>query len=179
MPGLQLSFVDIGKFVGVFEALDKALAKGFTTAKKAIRGLKLARFGLLVLSLLLLGLMVAIFLYPEISPYVQMGFIFLLGIIPFMAIRAGLGKPLKAKSLMRIIDQGHKRTSKELAIRLAVRKLHEESIATEELLVDTALNEGRKAINKYRRRAELVRKRIEEMEQELHESDDESPKETS
>jgi len=68
--------------------------------------------------------------------------------------------PLKAKSIVRLIDQGYPDNARELAIRLAVQKLHDESIRTEELLVETAWNEGKKAYRKYKDRAIALKEEL-------------------
>lgn len=72
--------------------------------------------------------------------------------------------PLQAKSVVRLIDQGYPANVKELAIRAAARKLHEESIETEELLVETAWNETKKAYRKYMARADSLRDELDEEE---------------
>jgi cytochrome c biogenesis protein CcdA len=69
-------------------------------------------------------------------------------IIPLIAFAFLVSLPLKAKSIVRLIDMGYPANARELAIRFVARKLHEESIATEELLWDTAVNEGKKFVRK-------------------------------
>ena len=61
--------------------------------------------------------------------------------------------PLRAKSVIRLIDKGYPANARELAIRVAARKLRDQSIETEELLVETAINEGRKVIDRAKARA--------------------------
>ncbi len=80
--------------------------------------------------------------------------------VPLIGIFILLGLPLKAKSVLRLIDQGYPANAREFAIRAAARKLHEQSIETEELLVDTAINESKKALKKYRARAERLREQL-------------------
>jgi len=69
-------------------------------------------------------------------------------LVPLVAFAVLVGLPLKAKSVVRLVDQGYPENARELAIRVLARKLHEESIATEELLVETAWNETRKAMRR-------------------------------
>jgi len=68
-----------------------------------------------------------------------------------------ISTPLQARSIVRLIDQGYPGNVRELAIRAAARKLHEESIETEELLVETAWNEGKKAYRRFQERADKLR----------------------
>jgi hypothetical protein len=75
-------------------------------------------------------------------------------IVPLVALAVLVTLPLRATSVVRLVDMGYPANARELAIRILARKLHEESIETEELLVDTALNEARKVM----RRAEERRR---------------------
>jgi Na+/phosphate symporter len=87
-------------------------------------------------------------------------------VIPLVILLALVALPLKAKSVVRLIDMGYPANTKEMAIRVAARKLHEQSIESEELLVQTALNESRKLLRKYRERAERLKQELEEAERE-------------
>jgi hypothetical protein len=74
-------------------------------------------------------------------------------VIPLVALLAMATLPLRAKSVIRLIDKGYPENARELAIRVAARKLRDQSIETEELLVETAVNEGRKMLARARARA--------------------------
>jgi hypothetical protein len=65
-----------------------------------------------------------------------------------------VGLPLKAHGVIRLIERGYPGNAREVAIRLAARKLRDESIETEELLVETALNEARKVLRRIRHEPE-------------------------
>mgnify|MGYP001618283241 CR=1 FL=1 len=108
-----------------------------------VRTLRIVRFFLVVGILAVLASAVVGLLWPRWFPVAYaIGTIFL--VIPLIALTALVAAPLRARSVVRLIDQGYPGNAKELAIRAVARKLHDESIETEELLVDTALNEGRK-----------------------------------
>ena len=69
-------------------------------------------------------------------------------VIPLVGLLVLAYLPLRAKSVIRLIDKGYPANAKELAIRVAARKLHDQSIETEELLVETAINEGKKVLRR-------------------------------
>ncbi|MFO1533097.1 MAG: hypothetical protein ABR562_05285 [Thermoplasmatota archaeon] len=79
-------------------------------------------------------------------------------VVPLAILVILVGLPLRARSVTRLIDMGYPANARELAIRVFARKLRDESIETEELLVETALNEGRKVM----RRMEEARRRAAE-----------------
>ena len=77
-------------------------------------------------------------------------------IVPLAALAVLVGLPLRARSVTRLIDMGYPANFKELMIRVMARKLRDESIETEELLVETAVNEAKKVMRRMdesRRRA--------------------------
>lgn len=74
-------------------------------------------------------------------------------VLPLVALLLLVYLPLRAKSVVRLIDKGYPANAKELAIRVAARKLHDQSIETEQLLVETALNEGRKIMERAKAKA--------------------------
>lgn len=74
-------------------------------------------------------------------------------VIPLVALLMLVYLPLRAKSVIRLIDEGYPSNARELAIRVAARKLRDQSIETEELLVETAVNEGRKLMERAKARA--------------------------
>ncbi|MHB8633751.1 MAG: hypothetical protein ACYDBQ_07285 [Thermoplasmatota archaeon] len=65
-------------------------------------------------------------------------------LVPLVALLAVVNLPLQARSVVRLIDRGYPENFREIAVRVVARKLHDESIASEELLVETAVNEFRK-----------------------------------
>lgn len=74
-------------------------------------------------------------------------------VIPLVALLVLAALPLRMKSVIRLIDQGYPANAREIAIRVAARKLRDQSIETEELLVETALNEGRKLMDRAKAKA--------------------------
>lgn len=86
---------------------------------------------------------------PDLAGWFYLAAIILLsiGLIPWAVM---IGLPLRFKSVVRLVDKGYPANAKELAIRAMARKLHDESIETEELLFETAVNEGRKVLRKLR-----------------------------
>jgi hypothetical protein len=74
-------------------------------------------------------------------------------VLPLAALLVLAMLPLRAKSVIRLIDKGYPANARELAIRVAARKLRDQSIETEELLVETAVNEGRKLVDRAKARA--------------------------
>lgn len=74
-------------------------------------------------------------------------------VLPLAALLVLAMLPLRAKSVIRLIDKGYPANARELAIRVAARKLRDQSIETEELLVETAINEGRKVLERAKARA--------------------------
>jgi hypothetical protein len=76
-------------------------------------------------------------------------------LVPLVALVVLVGLPLRAKSVTRLIDMGYPANARELAIRVMARKLRDESIETEELLVETAVNEAKKV---FRRMEEAKRR---------------------
>ncbi|MHB1262102.1 MAG: hypothetical protein ACYC2H_10355 [Thermoplasmatota archaeon] len=74
-------------------------------------------------------------------------------VIPLLGLLVLAYMPLRAKSVIRLIDKGYPGNAREIAIRVAARKLRDQSIETEELLVETALNEGRKIMDRAKAKA--------------------------
>ncbi|HEX9816800.1 MAG TPA: hypothetical protein VGB18_07460, partial [Candidatus Thermoplasmatota archaeon] len=85
-------------------------------------------------------------------------------VIPLIALLALVVLPLRAKSVVRLIDKGYPGNARELAIRVAARKMRDQSIETEELLVETAVNESRKVVDRYRERARRLKEQLDAME---------------
>jgi hypothetical protein len=117
--------------------------------QRVVRMLRTLRVLLALGILAVLASAVVGLLWPKWFPVAYaVGVVFL--VIPLAALAFLVGVPLRARSVVRLIDQGYPANAKELLIRTVARKLHDESIETEELLVDTALNEGRKLMRKLR-----------------------------
>lgn len=153
-------------------AIDRMLRSWSAKAQKVLRRLRVARFFVLLLFLVPLAAAGVAIGLPWFLPY-AVAIIAVYVAIPLIGVFFLLGLPLKAKSVVRLIDKGYPANVKELAIRSAARKLHEQSIETEELLVDTALNESRKLLRKYRARAERLKKELDDMDDpDLSASDD-------
>ncbi len=69
-------------------------------------------------------------------------------LIPLVVLAVLVSLPLKLQSVVRLIDKGYPENLREIMLRLVARKLHDESIASEQMLWDTAVNEGRKFMRK-------------------------------
>jgi hypothetical protein len=102
--------------------------------------------------LLVLGSAVVGLLWPQWFPiaYAVATLFLVLPLVVFLVLAY---LPLRAKSVIRLIDKGYPANARELAIRIAARKLRDQSIETEELLVETAINEGRKVLDRAKARA--------------------------
>ena len=137
---------------GLWAMVDERLGE---LSDKLQRILRLVRFLVAFLTLgvlLVLASAVVGLLWPQWFPIAYaVATIFL--VIPLVAVLVLVYLPLRAKSVVRLIDKGYPANAKELAIRVAARKLHDQSIETEELLVETALNEGRKVLRRMDERA--------------------------
>lgn len=142
--------------------VDDTLRGWSETLQKILRMVRLVR-GLLVAAVVIVWLCAAGAIWrPEWVAYFAAGAIVVLS-IPLIAFAVVASLPLKAKSAVRLIDQGYPANARELGIRLAARKLHDQSIETEELLVETAWNEGKKAYRRYKDRAEQVREDLDDI----------------
>lgn len=132
--------------------VDERLAELSLNLQRIVRTLRAAVVGLVVGILLVLAAPVVLFVAPEYFPIAYAVSTVIL-VIPLALIAVLVALPLRMKSVVRLIDKGYPANAKEIAIRVAARKLHEQSIQTEELLVDTALNEGRKLMERYKAQA--------------------------
>ena len=128
--------------------VDDRLAELAAKLQRIVRLLRVAVAMLVVAVVLVLLSPVVLFLAPDYFPIAYAVSTVIL-VIPIVILAVLASLPLKMKSVIRLIDKGYPANAKEIAIRVAARKLHEESIETEELLVETAINEGRKAIRRY------------------------------
>jgi hypothetical protein len=128
--------------------VDERLAEFAAKLQGIVRMLRMVVAFLVFAIILVLVSPVVLFLWPEYFPIAYAVSTVIL-VVPIVALTVLVSLPLRMTSVVRLIDKGYPANAKEIAIRLAARKLHEESIETEELLVETALNEGRKAIRRY------------------------------
>jgi len=132
--------------------VDERLREVSEKLQKVVRLIRVLVVFLTVGVLLVLGSAVVGLLWPQWFPVAYaVATIFL--VIPLIAILALAYMPLRAKSVIRLIDKGYPGNARELAIRVAARKLRDQSIETEELLVETALNEGRKVLERAKAKA--------------------------
>ncbi|HJQ93153.1 MAG TPA: hypothetical protein VJ874_02585 [Candidatus Thermoplasmatota archaeon] len=120
--------------------------------QKVVRLVRVLVVFLTIGVLLVLGSAVVGLLWPRWFP-VAYAIATLFLVIPLVALLVLAYMPLRAKSVIRLIDKGYPGNARELAIRVAARKLRDQSIETEELLVETALNEGRKVIGRAKAKA--------------------------
>lgn len=137
----------------------RGLSKGL---KRLVRTLRILRFILVLAVLTILADPVVYIVWPQYWQWVHIASTLFLA-VPVIILLVLVALPLQAKSIVRLIDKGYPDNVKELGIRLAARKLHEQSIETEELLVDTAVNESRKMYRKYRRRAQKLKEELDAM----------------
>lgn len=127
--------------------VDDRLAELSAKLQGIVRLLRIAVALLVVAVFLVLLSPVVLYLWPEWFPLAYaISTVILVIPIVLLAILAAL--PLRMTSVVRLIDKGYPENAKEIAIRIAARKLHDQSIQTEELLVDTALNEARKVMER-------------------------------
>ncbi len=133
----------------VWAMVDSYLAGLSRKLQRIVRMLRVIRFWLTVGVLAVLSSAIVGLFWPRWFPIAYaIATVFL--VIPLIALAVLVGLPLRAKSAVRLIEQGYPANAKELAIRAVARKLHDESIETEELLFDTAINEGKKLMRKMR-----------------------------
>ncbi len=148
MPGLSW-------FSTLWSVIDDFLRSVNDGLRRAVRWLRILRAFLIVGVLLVIGAVVGAFVQPAWMPlWFAIAVTFL--VIPFLIMTALVAAPLRAKSVVRLIDKGYPANAREMGIRIVAQKLHDESIRTEELLVDTAVNEARKAVQKYREVADKL-----------------------
>jgi hypothetical protein len=139
-----------------WRTVDSALRDVSDGLQKAVRTLRLLRAFLIVSVVVVVASAVVGIWRPDWLPYAYAAAVVFL-VIPLIILLALVSLPLRAKSLVRLIDAGYPRMTRELAIRVAARKLHEQSIESEALLLETAIHESRKLLRRYRERARRVR----------------------
>lgn len=145
----------------LWAVVDERLAETSRKLQVAVRALRATVAALVVAIVLSLASPVVLFVWPAYFP-IAYAISTVVLLIPLIALAVLVALPLRLKSVIRLIDKGYPGNAKEIAIRLAARKLHDQSIETEELLVETALNEGRKLYDRYQARAAAARQGQEE-----------------
>ncbi len=143
--------------------LDETLAGWSKALQGIVAKIRMLRTIMLLAILAVYGAIVATVVWPEYGLYLLGGAMVILS-VPLIAVYFVVSLPLRAKSLVRLIDQGYPANARELAIRATVRKMHDQSIETEEMLVETAWNEAKKAYRKYKARAERLNRELAEKE---------------
>ncbi len=139
--------------MALWKSIDAALV---SANKKAKRILLILRFAAVFMVLTILGswTLAGLSIWrPDLAQYFYLGAVVLLsiGLIPWAAV---LILPLRLKSVTRLIDKGYPANAKEMGLRVIARKLHDESIETEELLFGTAVNEGKKILRKMQEKSQ-------------------------
>lgn len=136
----------------IWAMVDERLREVSDRLQRLLRVLRAVVAFLVVGIVLVLASAVVGLLWPRWFPIAYaVAVIFL--ILPLVALLMLVYLPLRAKSVVRLIDKGYPGNARELAIRVAARKLRDQSIETEELLVETALNEGRKLMDRAKAKA--------------------------
>jgi hypothetical protein len=127
--------------------VDERLREWSHKLQALVRLLRLTRVLLVVGILCVLASAVVGLLWPQWFPIAYaVAVIFL--VVPLALCLFLVSLPLKAHGVLRLIERGYPGNAREIAIRVAARKLRDESIETEELLVETAFNEGRKILRR-------------------------------
>jgi len=137
---------------GVWAMVDERLRETSRKLQRVVRTLRLVAFLVTVGILAVLASAVVGLLWPRWF-FVAYAVATLFTVIPLVLVLALVMLPLRMRSVIRLVDKGYPANARELAIRIAARKLHDQSIETEELLVETALNEGRKLMDRAKARA--------------------------
>jgi hypothetical protein len=139
----------------VWSMVDERLRELSLRLQRVVRLLRVASAFLVFGILCVLGSAVVGLLWPSWFPIAYaVSTVFV--ILPLVALLVLVALPLRARSVVRLIDKGYPANARELAIRVAARKLRDQSIETEELLVETALNEGRKVLQRVQARADAA-----------------------
>jgi hypothetical protein len=130
--------------------VDEWLREWSRRLQRLLKLLRLARVLLVVGILCVLASALVGLLWPRWFPIAYaVATVFLA--VPLVLCLVLVNAPLQARSVIRLVERGYPANAREMAIRVAARKLHDESIETEELLVETAINEGRKVLRRLRR----------------------------
>ncbi len=146
-------------YSALLRMVDDSLRAASKTARKIVTIIRVTRIALFFLAVLYLSGGPIAFLWPQLLPY-YIALVALTFAIAFIGLGILVGLPLRAKSIVRLIDMGYPKNVRELGIRVVARKLHEESIESEELLVETAWNESKKMLRKYKARAARLKEEL-------------------
>ncbi len=139
----------------VWDSVDGRLARVAGKLRSLVRTLRILAVLLVIGIIAVLASAVVGIWWPEYFPYAYAVSTVVL-LVPVIGVLTLIMLPLRMKSVIRLIEKGYPGNARELAIRVAVRKVRDQSIETEEMLVETALNESRKALERYRERAERL-----------------------
>jgi hypothetical protein len=132
--------------------VDERLRELSERLQRIVRTLRALAFLLTLGVLLVLASAVVGLFWPRWFPVAYaVSTIFL--VVPLIGLLVLVLLPLRAKSLVRLIEKGYPGNARELAIRAVARKMRDQSIETEELLVETAINEGRKVVERVKAKA--------------------------
>ncbi len=142
----------IGWLRTLWAVVDERLADVSRRLQRIVRLVRVTIVALVLAILLSLASPVVLFLWPAYFPIAYAVSTAIL-LVPLIALTVLVALPLRMKSVVRLIDKGYPGNAKEIAIRVAARKLRDQSIETEELLVEAAVNEGRKVYERYQARA--------------------------
>jgi hypothetical protein len=132
--------------------VDERLREASEKLQRIVRLIRVLVVFLTVGVVLVLGSAVVGLLWPRWFP-IAYAIATLFLVIPLIGLLVLAYLPLRARSIIRLIDKGYPGNARELAIRVAARKLRDQSIETEELLVETAINEGRKIVDRAKAKA--------------------------
>ncbi len=141
----------------LWELVDGRLRALSESLRRVVRLLRTLRVLLVLAILLVLGSALVGLLWPRWFP-IAYALASIVLVIPLILLLVLVVLPLRAKSVVRLVDKGYPENARELAIRVAARKMRDQSIETEELLVETAVNESRKVL----RRMQRLKERLEE-----------------
>jgi hypothetical protein len=146
----------------IWHSIDSFLAGLFGLLKKTLRALNILRVLSVLFFVVSIALAVLVLVAPESVPYVLAGLL-IVGTLPIIVLFVLLSIPFRAKSFVRLVRMGYPENAKELTIRLAARKMRDQSIKSEEMLIETAFNESRKLLERYRARLFRLKKHLDEM----------------
>jgi hypothetical protein len=136
-------------YFALWQLADHSLRRWSERLQRVLRLLRLARFLLILGILAVLGSAAVGLWWPKYFFYAYaVAALFL--VVPLALLAFLVALPLRARSIVRLIDRGYPANGRELFIRLLARKVRDESIATEELLFETAVNEGKKVLRRLR-----------------------------
>lgn len=144
--------VSLGWLRTLWGVVDERLADTSRRLQRIVRLVRVTVVALVIAILLSLASPVVLFLWPDYFPIAYAVSTVIL-LVPLIVLTVLVALPLRLKSVIRLIDKGYPGNARELAIRVAARKMRDQSIETEELLVETAVNEGRKMYERYQARA--------------------------